>query len=141
MLINFQLLSSTGESCMANHDKFRWNAASAVFMLGVKTSNSGIHRTLNKAPKGKGWIPAKMLPEGLMYKPDKVIESIEYFKISHEIFPDIVALNQIAIGYELLGEHDKAIDYFNQLLAQAIIEKNAAYQSAAELGIERNSSV
>jgi len=30
--------------------------ATAIFKLGVKASRAGIHRALNRAPKGKGWV-------------------------------------------------------------------------------------
>ena len=39
---------------MENFDQIRHKAATAVFKLAQKTSDSGIHRTVNKEPKGKG---------------------------------------------------------------------------------------
>jgi tetratricopeptide (TPR) repeat protein len=72
-----------------------------------------------------------------MCKPDKVKEAIEYFKKAYEIFPDIVALNQIALAYEFIGEKSVALDYFRRMKAQAEVDNNAAYSQAAELGISR----
>jgi len=72
-----------------------------------------------------------------MVKPDKVKEGIEYFKIAYEVFPDIVALNQIALGHEMLGDKKVAADYFQRIKAQAETEGNDAYVQAAELGLRR----
>jgi hypothetical protein len=71
----------------------------------------------------------------MMCKPEKLKESIEYFKIASEVFPDIVALNQIALGFEMLGETEKARDYFTQMKTQAESENSEAYLVAAEQGI------
>ncbi len=72
-----------------------------------------------------------------MCKPDKVLESIEYFKIAYDIHPDIVALNQIALGYELIGDKAMAKEYFIRMKIQAENEKNDAYVQAAEHGLGR----
>jgi len=122
---------------MENFDPIRHKAATAVFKLAQKTSNSGIHRTVNKEPKGKGWVQCHSAPEGMMCKPDKVLESIEYFKISYEVYPNIVALNQIALGYDLIGEKSKAKDFFLKMKEQAENENNEAYIQAAVQGIQR----
>lgn len=122
---------------MENFDPIRNKAATAVFKLAQKTSDSGLHRTVNKEPKGKGWVQCKNAPEGMMCKPDKVLESIEYYKIAYEVFPNIVALNQIALGYDLIGEKAKAKEYFTQMKEQAEKEGNEAYIQAAVQGIRR----
>ena len=122
---------------MKHFDPIRHKAATAVFKLAQKTSNSGIHRTVNKEPKGKGWVQCHSAPEGMMCKPDKVLESIEYFKISYEVYPNIVALNQIALGYDLIGEKSKAKDFFLQMKEQAENENNEAYIQSAVQGIQR----
>ncbi len=123
---------------MATFDPIRHQAATAVFKLGLKASSSGVHRTVNQDPKGKGWVQCKNAPKGMMCKPEKVKESIEYFKIAYEIFPDIVALNQIALGYEMLGENEKAKEYYTRMKSQAERESNEAYTRAAEQGIVRS---
>ena len=72
-----------------------------------------------------------------MCKPDKLLESIEYYKIAYEVYPDIVALNQIALGYNLIGKQSKAKEYFSQMKEQAKKENNKAYIQAANQGIQR----
>ena len=124
---------------MPKIDPIRYAAATAVFKVGLKASSSGVHRTLNRPPKGKGWVPCPNGPEGLMCRPGKVRESIEFFRIAYGIFPDIVALNQIALGYEMLGEKEPAREHFTRMRAQAESEGNEAYARAAEMGIARNS--
>jgi len=118
-------------------DPVRHKAATAVFKLAIKTLESGMHRTLNRDPKGKGWVRCGSVFEGLMCKPDKVKEAIEYFKIAYEVFPDIVALNQIALAYETVGEEQLAIEYYGRMKDQAQLENNDAYIQAAELGLGR----
>ena len=122
---------------MDNFDPIRHKAATAVFKLALKTSDAGIHRTINKEPKGKGWVQCHNAPQGMLCKPDKVLESIEYFKIAYEVYPDIVALNQIALGYDLLGEKSKAKEYFIHMKDQAEREDNQTYIQAALQGIQR----
>lgn len=122
---------------MKNFDPIRHKAASAIFKLAQKTSGSGIHRSVNIEPKGKGWVQCHSAPEGMMCKPDKVLESIEYYKIAYEVYPDIVALNQIALGYDLIGEKSKAKEFFSQMKEQAEKENNEAYVRAALQGIQR----
>lgn len=122
---------------MENFDPIRHKAATAVFKLAQKTSDSGIHRTVNKEPKGKDWVQCHSAPEGMMCKPDKVLESIEYYKIAYEVYPDIVALNQIALAYDLIGEKSKAKEFFSKMKDQAKNEKNEAYIQAAVQGISR----
>lgn len=91
----------------------KYREATAVFKLALKVSSNAVHRTLNRPPKGKGWVQCRNGPEGLMCRPDKVRESIEHFKKAYEIFPDIVALNQIALAYEMIGEFDAARQHFS----------------------------
>ena len=122
---------------MSDFDPIRHKAATAVFKLALKTSNSGIHRAINMAPKGTGWVQCHSAPEGMMCKPDKVLESIEYYKIAYEVFPDIVALNQIALGYDLIGEKSKAKKFYLLMKQQAEIENNKAYINAAVQGLNR----
>jgi tetratricopeptide (TPR) repeat protein len=122
---------------MTAFDQSRYREATAIFKLGVKANSGGVHRTLNRKPKGKGWVQCRNSPVGVMCRPDKVRESIEYFKKAYEIFPDIVALNQIALAYEMIGEFEAAREYFVLMKEQAEREANAAYLKAAELGFER----
>ena len=123
---------------MPTVDPIRFKAATAVFKLAAKTTDSGVHRTLNREPKGKGWVQCVNSPGGLMCRPDKVREGIEYFKIAYEIWPDIVSLNQIALGYEMIGAAADATRYFERMLTQAESEHNTAYLDAAQRGLERN---
>lgn len=109
----------------------------AVFKLALKASSKGVHRTLNRPPKGKGWVQAVNSPTGLMCRPAGVREAIELFAKAYQEFPDIVALNQIALAYEMLGEFEPARTYFIKMRTQAESENNAAYRQAAELGLSR----
>lgn len=118
-------------------DPIRYKAATAVFKLALKTEGAGVHRTLNRAPKGKGWVQCVNSPEGMLCRPEKVREAIEYFKIAYEVWPDIVALNQIALCNELIGDSGEARDCFERMLTQAEAEENDAYVKAARLGLER----
>lgn len=124
---------------MPEFDPIRYKAATEVFKLALKTQEKGMHRTLNREPKGKGWIPAIFngMPSGMMCRPDKLNEAIEYFKIAYEIHPDIVALNQIALAYEMLGINSSAKEYFIKMKKQAENENNQAYIMAAEAGLKR----
>ena len=123
---------------MPTVDPIRYQAATAVFKLAAKTTDSGVHRTLNREPRGKGWVQCVNSPSGLLCRPDKVREGIEYFKIAYEIWPDIVSLNQIALGFEMIGEAAVASETFEKMLAQAEAEHNSAYLNAAQRGLERN---
>ena len=76
-------------------------------------------------------------PTGLMCRPEKIRESIDHFKHAYEIYPDIVALNQIALSYEMIGEVDAAREYFTCMRQQALEEGNSIYAQAAELGLTR----
>jgi hypothetical protein len=111
--------------------------AMAVFKQAAKASSKAVHRTLNRPPKGKGWVQGKNMPEGLMCRPDKVRESIELFKKAYAIFPDIVALNQIAIAYEMIGELASAREYALLMQAQAMLEGNKPYMQGAEMQLAR----
>jgi hypothetical protein len=122
---------------MPTFDPLRYQEATVVFKRGLKASNAGIHRTLNRSPKGKGWVQCNNAPEGILCRPAKVRESIAYFKTAYEIFPDIVALNQIASGHELLGETQEARTYFTRMKEQAEQEGNEPYRKVAELGLYR----
>jgi tetratricopeptide (TPR) repeat protein len=122
---------------MTQFDPIRHKAATAIFKMALKTLESGMHRTLNRDPKGKGWVSCAPHFEGIWCRPDKVEEAIEYFKIAYEVFPDIVALNQIAIAYETLGKYPLAIDFFARMKEQANLEGNDVYVQAADAGLGR----
>lgn len=111
--------------------------ATEIFKLGLKASKAGIHRTLNRAPKGKGWVQCVNAPAGLMCRPEKVRESIELFARAYQTFPDIVALNQIALGYEMLGEREAARAHFVRMRERAIAENLSPYVRAAESDLGR----
>ena len=115
----------------------RRREALAVFKLGMKANAVGVHRTLNRPPKGEGWVQCVNSPAGVMCRPATVRESIEHFKKAYSIFPDIVALYQVALAYEMLGELEPAREHFVLVKAQAEKEANAAYRQGAELGIQR----
>jgi len=122
---------------MAEVDDTKRVRATALFKLAAKASSAAIHRTLNRPPAGKGWVQGVNSPVGLMCRPAKVREAIDLFAKAYEEFPDIVALNQIALAYEMLGEFEPARRYFTTMREQAIAEGNAAYVQAAELGLDR----
>lgn len=122
---------------MTEQNPVRRRAATEVFKLANKTMESGMHRTVNREPKGKGWVHCAMGVKGMMCKPDKVKESIELFAIAYEVFADIVALNQIAIAYEIIGEKQEAAGYFKRMKDQAEREKDDIYSQAAEAGLAR----
>jgi hypothetical protein len=109
----------------------------AFFKLAAKASSAAVHRTLNRPPKGKGWVQAVSVPAGLMCRPAKVRDSIELFAKAYQEFPDIVALNQIALAHEMLGEFEAARSYFTKMRQQAVVEDNPAYVQAAERGLAR----
>ncbi len=111
--------------------------ATVIFKLGLNTSKAGVHRTLNRPPKGKGWVQCVNSPPGLMHRPAKVRESIQLFEKAYRMFPDIAALNQIALGYEMIGEIETARQSFARMRAQALAEGIPAYVQAAELGLAR----
>jgi hypothetical protein len=111
--------------------------ATEVFKLGLKASKAGVHRTLNRPPKGKGWVQCVNSPEGLMCRPEKVRESIELFRRAYRIWPDIVALKLIALAHEMLGERETAREAFERMREQALAERLAPYVQAAELGLSR----
>lgn len=96
-----------------------------------------MHRTVNREPKGKGWVACAIGVEGMMCKPDKVKEAIDLFIIAHEIFPDIVALNQVAIAYEIIGEKEQASEFFDRMSEQAERESDEVYCQAAKAGLAR----
>ena len=122
---------------MKSHSATRRKAATAVFRLANKTMESGMHRTLDREPKGKGWVDCASEFKGMKCRPEKVKEAIELFDIAYEILPDIVALNQIALGYETIGKKKKATNYFKRMKHQAERENNDAYIQAAEVGMAR----
>ena len=111
--------------------------ATAFFKLGVKANKVAIHRTVNRPPKGKGWVQCVNSPAGVMCRPERVREAIEHFARAYRTFPDIVALNQIALGHEMLGELEAARRHFAQMREQALAENIPAYVQAAELGLAR----
>jgi hypothetical protein len=122
---------------MSELDREKRQLATAIFKRGVKASSAGVHRTLNRQPQGKGWVQCLNPPSGVMCRPEKVRESIAYFKRAYEVYPDIVALNQIALSHEMLGEIEAARDYLTRMRLQALDENNHAYVQAAELGLGR----
>jgi tetratricopeptide (TPR) repeat protein len=105
--------------------------------LAIKANSKGVHRTLNRPPKGKGWVPCANGPAGLFCRPDALRESIEHYRKAYSIFPDIVALYQIALAHEMLGEAPLAREHFRLVAAQAANEGNAAYAQAARIGLGR----
>jgi hypothetical protein len=122
---------------MSDIDPAKRAQAMAVFKLAAKASSKAVHRTLNRPAKGKGWVQCANMPAGIVCRPDQVRESIELFRKGYAIFPDIVALNQIALHYEMLGEAQAAKEYFSLMKAQAERESNPVYARAAELGLAR----
>ena len=122
---------------MAEADPDRRREATVIFELGVKASSAGIHRTLNRAPNGKGWVQCVNSPVGVMCRPEKVLESITLFTKAYQTFPHIVALNQIALAHEMLGEFEAARQHFTRMREQALAEGVPAYVQAAELGLAR----
>jgi hypothetical protein len=48
-----------------------------------------------------------------------------------------VALNQIALAHESVGEEQLAVEYYKRMRDQAQLEKNDVYIQTAELGIGR----
>jgi hypothetical protein len=72
--------------------------------LAIKAGSKGVHRTLNRAPKGEGWVQCANAPARLMCRPQAVRESIEHYRKAYSIFPDIVALYPIALAHEMLGK-------------------------------------
>src|SRR5215510_5209526 len=103
---------------MAEEDRDKRARAMAFFKLAAKASSHGIHRTLNRPPGGKGWVQAVNAPAGLMCRTAKVRDSIELFAKAYQEFPDIVALNQIALAHEMLGEFEAARSYFTKMREQ-----------------------
>lgn len=122
---------------MSDVDRDARREATAIFKLGVKAGHSGIHRTLNRAPKGNGWVQCVNSPAGVMCRPEKVRESIALFAKTYQTFPDIVALNQIALAHEMLGEFEVARRHFTRIREQALAESIFAYVEAAEFGLAR----
>ena len=108
-----------------------------LFKQGMKASSVGVHRTLNRPPKGKGWVPIANYPEGVFCRPEKVRESIDWFQRAYAILPDIVVLNQIALGYEMIGEVEEARAWFVRVREQAEREGNEPYRQSAEMSLKR----
>jgi hypothetical protein len=69
--------------------------------------------------------------------PSKRPEATVHFKKGYATFPDIVALNQIALAHEMLGEFEAAMRYFLLMKEQAQREANPAYLKAANLAFAR----
>jgi len=115
----------------------RRKQAMVFVKLALKANSKGVHRTLGRAPKGKGWVQCMNAPAGVMCRPERVRESIEHFRKAYSIFPDIVALYQVALAHEMLGERAAAREHFLLVKAQAEREGNAAYAQAADLGLQR----
>lgn len=111
--------------------------ATALFKRAVKANGAAVHRTLNRPPKGRGWVQCVNSPAGLMCRPERVRESIELFTKAYRTYPDIVALNQIALAHEMLGELEAARQHFVRMREQALGDGIPAYVRAAELGLAR----
>lgn len=111
--------------------------ATALFKRAVKVNSAAIHRTLNRPPKGRGWVQCVNSPPGILCRPERVRESIELFTRAYRTYPDIVALNQIALAHEMLGELEAAREHFIRMREQALGEGIPAYVRAAELGLAR----
>jgi hypothetical protein len=122
---------------MPEFDPALFARATAVFKQGLKANSRGVHRTLNRAPRGKGWVPCHNAPEGMFCRPAKVRESLEYFRMAYQIVPDIAILNQLALGHEMLGELDEARTHFTRMREQAGREGNEAYRMSADMGLRR----
>jgi hypothetical protein len=123
---------------MTDFDPTRHKAATAVFRLATGTFEPGMHRTPNREPKGKGWVPGKFGPHGIACRPDKVAEAGEYFRIGYAVFPGIVALNQVALAFEILGDTTAAAAFDARTRKQADTQDNPADAQAAEMGLQRN---
>ena len=115
----------------------RRKQAMAFVKLAIKANAKGVHRTLNRAPKGKGWVQCVNAPAGIMCRPDSVRESIAHYHKAYAIFPDIVTLYQIALAHEMLGEAREAREQLLAVKAQAEKEGNTAYRQAAEAALAR----
>ena len=61
-----------------------------------------------------------------MCRPDKVREAIEHFKRAYDVCPGIVALNQIALAHEMIGEVRAARGYYFLMKEQAEAESDSA---------------
>lgn len=96
-----------------------------------------MHRTVNREPQGKGWVACAVGVAGMMCKRDKVKEAIDLFIIAYEVFPDVVALNQVAIAYEMVGEKEQASEFFGRMKKQAERESDEVYCQAAQAGLAR----
>lgn len=121
-------MSATGAMRIMSDGARRRAEATAIFKLALRASKAGVHRTLNRPPKGKGWLQCVDAPAGIMCRPEKVRESIELFRKAYQLSPDIVALNQIALAHEMLGEPEAAREGFARMREQAV---------AADLGLAR----
>jgi hypothetical protein len=115
----------------------RRKQAMVFVKLAIKAGAKGVHRTLNRPPKGKGWVQCVNAPAGIMCRPDALRESIEHYRKAYSIFPDIVALYQVALAHEMLGEAQAAREHLLLVKAQAEKEGNAAYRQAADAALAR----
>jgi tetratricopeptide (TPR) repeat protein len=122
---------------MADVNRQKFQKAAPLFKAAAKASSRAVHRTLNRPPKGKGWVQCVNMPEGMMCRPEGVRESIEHYRKAYAIFPDIVILNQIGLGLEMLGELEAAAREYALVREQAEREANAAYLQGAELSLKR----
>ena len=93
--------------------------ATVIFKLAVKASTAGVHRTLNRAPKGKGWVQCASSPAGIMCRPEKARESIALFSKAYQTYPDIAALNSAGIALaKMLDELEAARQHFTRMREQ-----------------------
>ena len=114
--------------------------AMPLLKAALKASSQAVHRTLNRPPKGKGWVQCMNSPAGVMCRPEGVREAIAQFEKAYAIFPDVVARYQIALHYEMIGEREAARQNF--LLVKEQVEREAnpvygAYLKAVELALAR----
>jgi tetratricopeptide (TPR) repeat protein len=108
-----------------------------LFRAALKASSKSVHRTLNRPPRGKGWVQCMNSPAGVMCRPQGVREAIAHFEKAYAVFPDVVARYQVALHYEMIGEREAARHNFSLAREQAARESNAAYVQAAEQGLAR----
>lgn len=108
-----------------------------MFRRAVKANNAALHRAINRAPKGAGWVPCHNAPPGMLCRPGKLRAALALFEEAYAIWPDLVALNQLALGYEMLGDREAAHAHFQRMKTQAAREGDATYLRAAEQGLTR----
>lgn len=111
--------------------------ATEVFLRAVKANNAALHRAINRAPKGAGWVQCHNAPPGMLCRPEPLRAALALFEEAYAIWPDIVALNQVALGHEMLGDREAAHGHYQRMQAHAMREGDASYLRAAEEGLAR----